>query len=120
MTNLVKELRQAIKEARISPERASHFIGCSAKSVFRWLHGEHNPRPGHQRMIEQGIEKIREAYPPERESSYSLALRARGLWRKIKKDMTLEEKSELFDINFSKGTKAYIEKLQELVKKYGK
>lgn len=119
MTNLVKELRKTIKEARISPERASHFIGCSAKSVFRWLHSEHNPRPGYQRMIRIGIKKIKEAYPEIKETK-DLMQKIKGLWPKIKYEIIPEEKDELLDIQNSQPLEIYIEKLEQLIKKYGK
>jgi len=117
MNELIKELKTVLEEKRLSQEAASTYIGCSSRTVFRWLHGLKTPNLTSQRLIKKAIEKIREEYP-DKESSYELALKARSLYRKIKNDMTLKEKSELLDINNSKGTKAYIKKLQELVEKY--
>lgn len=63
MINLVKELRTLLAEKHLSPEKASHFIGCSTNSVIRWLRNENPPSQVYRRMIQEGIAKIKEAYP---------------------------------------------------------
>ena len=68
-------------------------------------------------MIREGIEKIREAYP-ERESTWDLLQKSKRLWPKIRQELTFEERAELLDLQNSKPLKVYIEKLEELVKKY--
>ena len=115
MIDLVRELKKVMKDKNLSAEKASHFIGCSAKTVFRWLDNENPPNQASIRMIRNGIEKIKAAFP---ESTYELALKGRTLWRKVKHKLTVEERAELFDTNNSKGTEAYIEMLQGLVQKY--
>jgi len=59
MTDLIKELDQAISEKGISPEVASKFIECSARQVRRWLKGEARPSIVYRRAIRRGIEQIK-------------------------------------------------------------
>ena len=63
MIVLVKELKALMKEKHLSPERASHFIGSSTNSVVRWLNNTNPPSQMYRRMIEEGISRIKEAYP---------------------------------------------------------
>lgn len=118
MIALVKELKTLMDQNGLSPERASHHIGCSVQTVIRWLKNENPPSVMYQQMIRGGIVKIKEAYPTV-ESDYSLGLKARDLYRKVRRFMTLKEKAELIDIHQEKGIVAYAGKLKELIKKYG-
>ena len=117
MNETVKELKKCLDLVNISPEKASKLIGCSTLTVYRWLRGENPPSRTSQRRIKEGIEKIKEAYP-KIEPGYGLALKMTSLWRIVRDDLTPEEHLELFNINDSKGVHAYVEKLEELVKKY--
>ena len=119
MDSLVKELKEIMDEKHLSIEATSRHIDCSYWTLIRWLNEERNPRLKSQRLIRDGIDRIKKAFP-EKESTYELALKGRSLWRKIINEMTRKEKVELFEINAEKGQKAYNKRLQELVEKYGK
>ena len=63
MTNLVKELKRVMKEKHLSAESTSRHIGCSAKTIHRWLYNKSTPNLTYQRLIRDGIDKIKKAYP---------------------------------------------------------
>ncbi len=115
MIEITRELKSLMKEKNLSAEEASHYIHCSAKSVFRWIRNESPPRADSRRLILAGIVRIKEAHPT---TVYEMMLKARTLYRKISRHVTHQEKAELFDINRTKGTEAYIKMLEELVKRY--
>jgi len=66
MNDLIKELKTVIKKKRLSQEAASIYIGCSSRTVFRWLHGLKKPNLTSQRLIQEGLDKIRAAYPDKK------------------------------------------------------
>ena len=115
MNKLVRELKQVMKEKDVSRERASHFLNVSPMTIYRWFKNSFSPNMASKRIIKEGIDKIREAYPT---TVYELMLKAKSLYDKIKCNVTVEEKANLFFINQSEGTEAYIKALEELVKKY--
>jgi len=115
MVKIIKELKKIMEERHVSMETISRHIGCSAKTVRRWLLNENPPNLTSQRMIQEGLESIRESYPV---TNYELAMKARLLYKKIKRQISYPEKVELFGINQTEGVEAYIQKLEELVKKY--
>jgi len=63
MNKYVKNLKAVIKESRISLETASRFIGCSSKTVLRWLIEENIPQPVSEQKIRIGIKRIKEEFP---------------------------------------------------------
>lgn len=116
MTKEIKELKEIMKNRALNIETTAHYIGCSSMSVYRWLNKGWIPSQLSRRKIQEGLQRIDEAFP---ESVYSLAVRERNLYQKIKGRITDAEKAELSDIHFSEdGEKGYIKKLQELVRKY--
>ena len=117
MNTLVKDLKKLMSKKGLSPERASHFIGCSTNTVIRWVKNLNPPSRRYRRMIEEGIVKIKEAYP-EKKVTYNMAVKARDLYQQVKYSMTLEEKAELFDIHQEKGHEGYVKSLKALCKKY--
>ena len=60
MTDLVKELKEIMEEKYLSTETTSRYLGCSAKTVHRWLHDKAVPSVTSQRRIRKGIETIKE------------------------------------------------------------
>jgi hypothetical protein len=58
MLDIVKELKEVIKEKQISPEAASRFIGASGRSVRRWVDGEAKPNLLGRQAIRRGIRRI--------------------------------------------------------------
>lgn len=119
MIAIVKELKDLIKEKNITAEKASHYIDCSAKVVYRWIQDVCPPTERSIGKIKEGIRKIKEAFP-EPKSVYELPLKARSLYRKIQRHHVLsrEEKAKLQEINMDEGTEAYIKALEVLVEKY--
>lgn len=115
MHKLTRDLKAIMKEKRISKETASHFLNVAPLSIHRWINNNIAPTPPSQRKIQEGIVKIREAYPT---TVYEQMLKARTLYRKISRHVTYQEKAELFHINQSQDTEAYIKMLEELVKRY--
>jgi len=63
MIGLVKELKKVMKKNGLSREKASRFLGCSAMTLHRWFNDNFSPSISSRRMIQEGIAKIREAYP---------------------------------------------------------
>jgi hypothetical protein len=64
MKELIEELRQALLDKELSPERAAsgYLIGCSGQSIRRWLKGT-KPNPIFRKAIEEGINKIQRDAP---------------------------------------------------------
>lgn len=59
MEDLIKELKEIMKEKSLSPEKASKYLGCSAKQIRRWLTGKAMPTYVYQNLIRKGINKIK-------------------------------------------------------------
>ncbi|MBA7496915.1 hypothetical protein ES702_07524 [subsurface metagenome] len=59
MEDLIRELKEVMKEKGLSPEKMSNFIGCSGKQIRRWLSGEANPTAIYQDVISKGIKKAK-------------------------------------------------------------
>lgn len=74
MTKLVKELKRTMKENKLSAEETSHYLRCSAKTIFRWLKGENDPTLSYQRIIRNGIDRINEAFPKKEKTRPYLKL----------------------------------------------
>lgn len=63
MIDLIKELKRVMEERKISPEGASRYIGCAAKSIYRWLDDEATPNLVYQERIQQAIRKMKKLFP---------------------------------------------------------
>ena len=59
MEDLIKELKKVMKEKDFSPEKASKYLGCSAKQIRRWLTDKATPTYVYQNLIRKGINKIK-------------------------------------------------------------
>jgi len=57
--NLIEELKKVMEENGFSCETMSKFIGCSGKTVDRWITGESWPTFPYQKMIKTGIRKVK-------------------------------------------------------------
>lgn len=112
MRNLIEELDLVIKQKDLSPEHAARYIDCSFKQVYRWLEGTSKPSLIYRKAIRRGIERMRKLASVNMKNIFE----ARDLYRKIKKNITLEEKNWLLDSagNYS----IYHERLKELATKY--
>lgn len=58
MIEIVKELKEVLKEKEISPETAARFIGASGREVRRWIKGEVTPNLLGRQAIRRGIRRI--------------------------------------------------------------
>lgn len=56
---LIEDLKKVMEEKGFSCDTMSKFIGCSGRQVDRWLLGESKPTFPYQKMIKQGIKKVR-------------------------------------------------------------
>lgn len=63
MIELIKELKRVMEQFRVSPEGASRYIGCAAKSVYRWIQEESVPTLVYRDRIRDAIEKMRADAP---------------------------------------------------------
>ena len=63
MNKLVLELKRVMKEKGISREKASRFLDVSAMTIHRWFNSSNSPSISSLRIIEEGIARIRKAYP---------------------------------------------------------
>lgn len=59
MEDLIKELKKVMKEKGLSPEKASKYLGCSAKQIRRWITSKATPTYVYQNLIRKGINKIK-------------------------------------------------------------
>ena len=63
MIDLVMELRDLMKEKHLSIGKAAQIIGVATNTINRWLKGVNPPSQVYQRMIQEGMAKIKELYP---------------------------------------------------------
>jgi hypothetical protein len=59
MIDIVRELKQVMREKKISPETAALFIWITGREVQRWLDETHIPNLSSRRAIRRGIRRIR-------------------------------------------------------------
>jgi hypothetical protein len=59
MIEIIRELKQVMKEKKISPETAARFIGVSGREVRRWLEDGTVPLPISRQAIRRGIRRIK-------------------------------------------------------------
>jgi hypothetical protein len=59
MIDIIRELKQVMREKKISPETAAIFIGISGREVRRWLDETFIPNLSSRRAIRRGIRGIR-------------------------------------------------------------
>jgi len=57
--DLIDELKTIMRERGFSCDTMARFIGCSGKTVDRWLSGESNPTQVYQRLIRKGIRRVK-------------------------------------------------------------
>jgi len=57
--DLIKELKITMLEKTFSADTMSKYVGCSARQVSRWLSGESKPTATYQKLIREGIEKVK-------------------------------------------------------------
>ena len=107
---LIKELKKVMQEGGLSAEQASHYIGCSAKTVFRWLYGESIPHLAFQRLIREGIDKIKETFPKKEnirphlqslnvfciDNLSLLQEKEKDFWEEVISKMTINERGDIF------------------------
>jgi len=111
----IKELKELMTRNALSNEKVSRILDCSMMSLHRWLKYGTTPNRISANKIKQGLVKLRELYPT---TTYDYMMKGKSLYRKIKRRISLDEKNALFEINQTKGTKAYILALEKLVHKY--
>lgn len=58
MIDIIKELKQVMKDKKISPETAALFIGVNGREVRRWLAEEFIPNLKSRKAIRRGIRRI--------------------------------------------------------------
>jgi hypothetical protein len=59
MIDIIKELRQVLRQKKISPETAALFIGISGREVRRWLDESFIPNLESRKAIRRGLRRIR-------------------------------------------------------------
>jgi hypothetical protein len=59
MIDIIKELRQVLRQKKISPETAALFIGISGREVRRWLDESFIPNLESRKAISRGLRRIR-------------------------------------------------------------
>ena len=59
MIEIVKELKKALEEKKISPETAAVFIGVSGREIRRWLNETFIPNLKSRQAIRRGLRRIK-------------------------------------------------------------
>lgn len=59
MIEIVRELKAAMEEKKISPEAAAIFIGVSGREVRRWLEDGVIPNLESRKAIRRGLRRIK-------------------------------------------------------------
>ncbi len=57
--DIIKDLKEVMKERGFSADTMSKYIGCSARQVARWLSGESKPTHVYQGLIRKGIKRAK-------------------------------------------------------------
>lgn len=111
-SNLIQELDLILKQKNLTPEQASHYIGCSFKQIYRWLQGVSTPSLIYRKAIQRGIKRMRGL------ASINMGgiFEDRDLYKKISKFITLKEKAWLLGVDGDYS--AYHERLKKLAIKY--
>jgi hypothetical protein len=58
MIDIIRELEQALKKKKISPETAALFIGVNGREIRRWLAETSIPKLESRKAIRRGIRRI--------------------------------------------------------------
>lgn len=56
---IIKDLKEVMKERGFSADTMSKYIGCSARQVARWASGESKPTRVYQSLIRRGIKRAK-------------------------------------------------------------
>jgi len=56
--NETEELKKTLQEKGISQERAARDIGVSIRTLFRWIHGQHQPNELGKKAIRDYLRKL--------------------------------------------------------------
>jgi len=56
--NETEKLKRVLKEKGISQERAARDIGVSIRTLFRWIHGQHQPNELGKKAILNYLRKL--------------------------------------------------------------
>lgn len=129
MNGLVKDLKEVMDDKKISMETASHYLHCSSKTIFRWLKGENDPGLNYQRLIQDGIDKIKKAFPEKKKQriylswiysfcpDLNLSEEQKDFYEKVLETMTMGVMSEKL---FHKGItpEAVDKEIMEFSKRY--
>lgn len=84
----VAMLRAALTRHGISAITAARFIGAGAKSLYNWLHGEHEPSAIWREKIRSGLRRMERAYGPDEAET------TRRLFKLVWPHLTRSEKEE--------------------------
>jgi len=121
MSDLILELKELLAQKKLSPETASRYIRISGASVVRWLKGTSKPRLASQRMILEGMERIRAELPDFRTTKEKIAYENnkeyRRLYGRVKHKLTKDDKVKLFNLQFEISN-LYLDEIKKLDKKY--
>ena len=130
MTKLILDLKKLMAQKRLSPETASHYIRVSFATVARWLKGISEPRLNSQRMILEGMEKIRKELPDfktevadKREPIksdwhlHNTMQEIKRVWPKVREKVTSKERDRLLNLK-NTDLKSQLAALRVLDRKY--
>ena len=56
---MIEELRELMKERKLSSYAAGRILGIAARTIERWLAYENNPSPVYRKVIKIGIRRIK-------------------------------------------------------------
>ena len=113
-------------ETMTAPEVAAAFK-VTETTIYYWRKSGKLPsyKKGSRRVflkkdVDRLLTKENHLSPgPEEMTAYELAMKAKGLYKLIKRDLTKEDKARLFDVNLGMDkTEAFIAELEKLVRKY--
>lgn len=131
MIELIKELKRVMEERLISPEGASRYIGCAAKSVYRWVANEVTPNLVYRQQIKNAIKKMKRDFPVIDEQTrrgYERLLVLEGyqdlelteeekiVWKKILGLMTQNEMADI--LHSGQNAVSLREEMANYIKKY--
>ena len=56
---MIEELRDLMKERKLSSYAAGRILGIAARTIERWLAYDNNPSPVYRKVIKIGIRRIK-------------------------------------------------------------
>lgn len=101
-----------MNEKNFSVEDVAKLAGCSFSQVYRWVRREAKPTLIYRKAIERTIKKMNKMSPIV---TIEMAKEDRGIYRKLRKHLSLEENQRLFEIS---DYTEYQKHLRTLAKKY--